>query len=182
MSFTKTLCVLFTLSAFLSTEAGENKTMNTNAKRIVRTYTQHLKASPSKVFPLLCPVKEYEWIEHWKCDVVYTESGYAENNCIFKTDFNNDGPEKIWVVTTYIPNEKIEFIVTNPNQVIRFGITLKADNNGGTIAEWKQIITALNENGEKYIAELTEEKYTEEKKNLEEILNYYLTTNKMYKQ
>ena len=182
MPSVKTLFVLFTLTSILSINAGGNLTMNKNANRITRTYTQHLKGTPSQVFPLLCPVREYEWIEHWKCDLVFTESGVAEKDCIFKTDFHNDGPEKIWVVTTYIPNEKIEFIVTSPNQVIRFGITLISDNNGGTIAEWKQIVTALNESGEKYIAELTEEKYAEEKKNLEGILNYFLTTNKMYKQ
>ena len=156
--------------------------MNENAKRIVRTYTQHLNGKSSEVFPLLCPVREYEWIEHWKCDLVFTESGYAEKDCIFKTNFLDDGPEKIWVVTTYIPNEKIEFIVTNQNLVMRFGITLISQNDGSTLAEWKQVITALNAAGEKYIDELTEEKYAEEKKKLEEILNYFLLTRKMYKQ
>ncbi len=182
MFFTKTLTVLIITASFLTTKAGENPIMNKNAKRVTRTYTMHLKGTPSKVFPLLCPVREYEWIEHWKCDVVYTESGYAENNCIFKTHYPHDGPEKIWVVTEYAPNEKIEFVVVNSNQVIRFSINLLNENDGTTIAEWRQITTALNEEGEKLIEKYTEENYTAEKKELEEILNYYLTTNKMYKQ
>ncbi len=182
MLSTKTLSAILLLTAFLSIKAGDNSTMNKNAKRILRTYTMHLKGVPSKVFPLLCPVREYEWIEHWKCDLVYTKSGYAENNCIFKTHYPHDGPEKIWVVTEYVPNEKIEFIVVNPYQVIRFSINLLSENDGTTIAEWRQIITALNEEGEKLIEKYTEENYAAEKKELEEILNYYLTTNKMYKQ
>ena len=113
--------------------------------------------------------------------MVFTISGYAEKDCIFKTDFHADEPGQIWVVTTYLPNEKIEFIVTNQNQVVRYSITLITNNDGSTLAEWKQVITALNEDGEKYINELTEEKYAAEKKKLEMILNYYLTTNQMYK-
>jgi hypothetical protein len=130
---------------------------------------------------LLCPVREYEWIEHWKCNLVFAESGYAEKDCIFKTNFPDDGPEKIWMVTKYIPNEKIEFVIINQNLAIRYCITLLSDNDGSTIAEWNQVITALNEKGEKYIDEFTQEKYAEEKKKLEEILNHYLTTNTMYK-
>nr|WP_319776157.1 hypothetical protein [uncultured Sphaerochaeta sp.] len=149
--------------------------------RITRNYTQFLNGSPQEVFPLLCPVREYDWIEYWQCDIVYSESGYAEMDCIFKTNFSDDGTEDIWIVITYEANEKIELIVTNSNRVIRYSITLVSDNNGRTIAEWKQVITALNQKGEEFINEMTEEKYREEKKKLEEIFNHYLTTKTMKK-
>lgn len=40
------------------------------AERIVKSYTMHLCAPPADVFPLLCPVREYEWIEPRSCDMV----------------------------------------------------------------------------------------------------------------
>ena len=39
--------------------------------RVVKCYTMNLCAAPADVFPLLCPVREYEWIEPWSCDMVY---------------------------------------------------------------------------------------------------------------
>lgn len=40
--------------------------------------SQHVHASPEAIFPLLCPVREYDWIPGWDCRLVYTESGLAE--------------------------------------------------------------------------------------------------------
>ena len=37
----------------------------TKPKRVTRTYTQQLVAEPSAVFPLLCPVREADWIDGW---------------------------------------------------------------------------------------------------------------------
>ena len=39
--------------------------------RVVNRYTINLCATPAGVFPLLCPVREYEWIEPWSCDMVF---------------------------------------------------------------------------------------------------------------
>ena len=59
--------------------------MNFEAKRIVREYTMRIDASPDRVFPLLCPRREYEWIPDWKSDIVFSESGFAERDCVFTT-------------------------------------------------------------------------------------------------
>lgn len=34
-------------------------------KRVRHSYTQSLIAPPGKVFPLLCPVREKEWVSDW---------------------------------------------------------------------------------------------------------------------
>ena len=44
-----------------------------------------LKGTPDDIFPLLCPVREYEWLETWQCEMIYTKSGFTELDCIFKT-------------------------------------------------------------------------------------------------
>ena len=60
-----------------------------NHRRIVLAHTMRLKGNPEKVFPLLCPVREYEWVEPWRCDLVYTDSGVAELDCIFRNGNGN---------------------------------------------------------------------------------------------
>jgi len=44
-------------------------------KRATRCYTQHLVAAPNAVFPLLCPVREAEWIRGWDPSLVVSASG-----------------------------------------------------------------------------------------------------------
>ena len=46
--------------------------------RVARSYTQRLVAEPSAVFPLLCPVREADWIEDWDPICVFSNSGTAE--------------------------------------------------------------------------------------------------------
>jgi len=48
-----------------------------NPNRATHTYRQHLLAAPSKVFPLLCPVRETEWADGWLPEVVISVSGVS---------------------------------------------------------------------------------------------------------
>ena len=54
---------------------------------IERTDHFDVPATPDRVFPLLCPVREYEWIPGWECDVLHSVSGVAEEDCVFRTRF-----------------------------------------------------------------------------------------------
>ena len=56
------------------------------ACRVAHEYTQTNPASPEKVFPLLCPVREADWIPGWRYKLIYSESGVAELGCIFTTE------------------------------------------------------------------------------------------------
>lgn len=60
------------------------------AKIVKNGFIQRFQASPSKVFPLLCPVRGYEWIESWRCEMLHSNSGIAEKNCVFRTRFPED--------------------------------------------------------------------------------------------
>ena len=57
--------------------------------RIDRQFQTRLTAPPERVFPLLCPIKEYDWIPQWRCEMIYSKSGVAELGCVFKTDFGD---------------------------------------------------------------------------------------------
>lgn len=75
---------------------------------VVREYTQSIHATPDTVFPLLCPVREGDWLEGWSdhSRLVQSVSGVAERGCVFVTIHPGE-PETVWVVTRHVPAEGI---------------------------------------------------------------------------
>ena len=57
----------------------------TKPVRATRSYTQRLVAAPEAVFPLLCPVREADWIDGWDPALVVSSTGVAELDCVFTT-------------------------------------------------------------------------------------------------
>jgi hypothetical protein len=149
--------------------------------RTIRSYTMDIHGTPDDIFPLLCPVREYEWIQPWQCEMVYTDSGIAELDCVFKTIFPDDGPEDTWVVSRYEPPNRIEFVRINSLRSIRYSIELIQQKNGNTKANWKQIITGLNSEGDNFVAGLTDKAYNGRMKTLNNMINHYLKTGEMLK-
>ncbi len=150
------------------------------AKRCLLSASQLLVGSPEKVFPLLCPIREYDWIEGWKCDLVFSQSGFAELDCIFATNFPGDEKD-VWVVDQYQPNQAIQFIRVAENRVIRYRISLTDNMNGQTTAVWEQTVTALTEAGNGFVESLSNLEFGLKIKSLELMINYYLETGEMLK-
>jgi hypothetical protein len=72
--------------------------------RVVHEFTQTNPAAPEKVFPLLCPVREGDWLLGWKYRLIYSDSGVAELGCVFTTP-NPPGsaaPDRASAKTTWI--------------------------------------------------------------------------------
>ena len=149
------------------------------AMRTTRTAHQTLTGSPGDIFPLLCPIREYDWIEHWSCEMIYSTSGFAEPDCIFTTSFPEPGGRDTWVVCRHEPPTRIEFIRTNILRVMRYAITLEEQAPGRTRARWQQIITATGEEGNEHIRTLTAEAFAAQVATLETLLNHYLQTGRM---
>jgi hypothetical protein len=85
-------------------------------RRFTHEYT-HNVAPPETVFPLLCPVREADWVPGWRYRLIYSESGIAEYGCVFITP-NEDGTETTWVVTDYDPPSfRIAYAWVNPGLV-----------------------------------------------------------------
>ncbi|MEZ5103980.1 MAG: hypothetical protein R2757_05765 [Draconibacterium sp.] len=141
---------------------------------------QLLKAAPEDIFPLLCPKREFSWIPDWKCKIIYSETGYAEPDCIFTTNLPSEG-EEIWVVAKFEMNRKIQFIRTSKTRVIRYSINLTDNCNGTTCAFWEQTITALNEEGNLYVDNFDDKKFAASIKRLENQINHYVLTGEMLK-
>ena len=150
-----------------------------NAERVVKRYTMNLCAPPCDVFPLLCPVREYEWIAPWSCDMVYSASGIAEENAVFTTRFPAQGGEETWVVCRYEPDRAIEFIrVAAGFKVNRLDIALTAAAPGTRI-EWTHTYTGLSEAGNRWIRALDDDELRREKAVIEKMLDHYLKTGAM---
>ncbi|MHB8918732.1 MAG: hypothetical protein ACYC4H_11965 [Desulfocucumaceae bacterium] len=151
-------------------------------RRASKTCTQKYLAPPAEVFPLLCPVREYEWIHGWKCEVIYSESGFVEEGCIFKTSF--PGQEgAIWVTTKHdAENNEVQFIRVVPGVlVVEMKIALEDSRDGGTSACFSYIYTALSDKGNEYVANNIEAEFNHTMIIIEKSMNHFLATGQMLK-
>lgn len=85
--------------------------------RISHVYDQILHAPPATVFSLLCPVKEAQWLEGWDPELVISDSGVAEPDCMFVTSEN--GTESVWVITRHDPGTmEIQMLKITPGLMV----------------------------------------------------------------
>lgn len=150
------------------------------ARRVARTVTHELCAPAANVFPLLCPTREYDWIDGWSCELIYSESGFAENLCVFRTNIHGDG-ERTWVVSHYDPvNFAIGFVVLAGGSLVhKLEVALSDRGDGTSNAVWTNVATALDDSGNALVDAFTEEMYAARIKALEAALNHYLRTGTM---
>ncbi len=144
--------------------------------RARHTYTQRLIAPPEQVFPLLCPVREVEWVNGWEPRVVYSASGVAELYAVFVVP-SGDG-ESIWTVTRYEPEtHAVGFVKVTPGETVCVvEIDLERDGEHGTAATVSYSYTALSPRGERVVAEFTVEAYGRFMLEWEADLNHFLET------
>jgi len=149
-------------------DAGRNQ-------RISFRYTQTNVAAPARVFPLLCPVREAEWLPGWRYRMVHSDSGVAELGCVFATP-DEDGSETIWVVTEYDPQTlRIAFVWVRPGLVAtRLTIALRAAGVERTYADIAYTYTGLSQEGNELVASYTEAWFAEKMRGWESAINLYL--------
>lgn len=147
-------------------------------KSLTRTHEFTVEAPPEKVFPLLCPVREYEWIPTWRCEMLHSQSGVAEEDCVFRTNFPDSGP-MTWVVSRYEPPVLIEFTCfTVQGIVMRLKIRLQS-MDGVTQLHWTRRWLATTPAAEAWIAGYTAETFTSMMAMLQSSLTHYLATGTM---
>lgn len=141
--------------------------------RVTRTYTQQLAGAPDAVFPLLCPVREAEWIEGWDPRLVISASGVAERDCVFTTEA--DPIDAIWYITRHEPGAGlVEMIKITPEvTACRLTIQLRA-SKAGTEADVTYSHTSLGARGDEFVASFTEDFYRKFMRAWEEKMNSFL--------
>lgn len=148
---------------------------NFAAKRVSYKYTQTNGAPPDRVFPLLCPVREAEWVPGWKYRLMYSESGVAEDGCVFTTP-NDHGPETVWMVTHYDPAAfQVAYAWVQPGMIatqLRISLALAA--GGTTSACIRYFYTGLSPAGNAVIDRYTREWFRGKMQSWEKAINYFL--------
>ena len=147
-------------------------------RRVTRTYTQRLVADPERVFPLLCPVREADWLKDWDPISVWSESGVAEPDCVFTTS-SREG-EAIWFVTSHAPDVgEIEMLTITPGVTACKLVIRLATTATGTDAVVTYSYTSLGPAGDTFIDGFTDEYYDQFMRDWERRLNHYLATGQM---
>lgn len=141
--------------------------------RATRTYTQRLVAPPAAVFPLLCPVREADWIEGWDPRMVVSASGVAEPDCVFTTPAPPG--EAIWYITRHEPERHfVEMLKITPGiTACRVTIQVRAAA-GGSQADVSYSDTSLGPEGDAFVASFTEDYYRKFMQDWEARINHYL--------
>ncbi|HTA64700.1 MAG TPA: hypothetical protein VK753_04270 [Xanthomonadaceae bacterium] len=141
--------------------------------RVARTYTQRLVADPVAVFPLLCPVREADWIEGWDASLVVSSSGVAETDCVFTTAA--DPIDAIWYITRHEPDAGfVEMLKITPGvTACRLTIQLRAAS-AGCEADIAYSYTSMGPQGDAFVGSFTEEFYRQFMQDWEARINHYL--------
>ncbi|MFW5488512.1 MAG: hypothetical protein ACNI3A_08885 [Desulfovibrio sp.] len=157
-------------------------------KRTKTVRSMHFAHPAEEIFPLLCPVREYDWIEHWQCAMIFSQSGVAEAGCVFTTDFPGDGPAT-WVCTRYEPPLRIDYTTFSAAGYVRtLEIVLQPDETEKELAQneligcgiqWILRFTPLTPSGSRAVDALTPEKLQADLARLEKELAHYLAQGEM---
>jgi len=140
-----------------------------------KTYKQINNAKPEVVFPLLCPVREKDWIDGWDYKMIFSKSGLIEKGCVFSTPHHGN-EETIWYVTEHdTVNYKLEFVRVTPNEeTVKINIHLEDNGNGTTSSNITYQYTALNESKNSWIKEKLDSEFKENMIWWEKAINYYI--------
>jgi hypothetical protein len=151
-------------------------------RRVTHAYTQTNFAAPETVFPLLCPVREAEWVPGWRYRMIYSQSGVAELGCVFVTEEN--GREITWVVTEYDPSAfRIGFVWVDAGMVtaeIRIALEAKAGSaSPQTAARIRYTYTGLSPEGNREVERFGEGWFQKKMQSWETAINHFLRTGKL---
>jgi hypothetical protein len=126
--------------------------------RLVRSFVQHIRASPDNVFPLLCPEREKEWLPGWDARMLYSASGLAELGAVFET--RHERGTTMWLVTDYAPPRRVCFARWQPDGLmVQIEITLGRRHDGSTAVCVCYTYTAISEDGAATLAAMRESQW-----------------------
>jgi hypothetical protein len=150
----------------------------TKPNRASHTHRLRLRASPEKVFPLFCPVRETEWADGWSPDLVISSCGVAERDCVFIT--SNKRGSAVWYVTRHEPEQfLVEMLKIAPGETAcRLNIQLSPEG-AGCEAQVTYAHTSLGPAGDELVASFTAEHYQKFMQSWEKALNHFLTTGRL---
>lgn len=159
----------------MTSQKGSKLVRIVQPRRATHTYRQRLRASPERVFPLLCPVREMDWAVGWAPRLVVSSSGLAERDCVFTTPEGDN--EAIWYITRHEPAERcVEMLKITPEvTACRLEIRLTTDGDA-CLADVTYAHTSLGPAGDRFVDAFTAEHYERFMQVWETELNHFLAT------
>lgn len=150
------------------------------ARRTTRTYRQTINASPEEVFPLICPVREAEWLDGWQYAMIYSESGLVEEGAVFSTPHEGE-TDTVWIVTKHDPGRRqIEFVRFTPaSRTCVLRIAVGANGENSSFVDISYTYTGTTPAGNAFIESLTQEIFLEAVVFWEKSMNHFLATGKL---
>jgi hypothetical protein len=160
----------------------EKSQMDFQAKRISRSYRQTINATPDQVFPLICPVREKEWLEGWDYKMIYSKTGLVEEGAVFSTSYEGE-EDTIWIIAKHDPEKhEVEFVrVTPASRASILTVKIIEKDERSSYVDITYTYTAITEEGNKFIDNYTEEFFQGNMKEWENSMNYFLITGKTLK-
>jgi hypothetical protein len=150
-------------------------------RHLVLEYTHDLAAPPGQVFPLLCPVREYEWIHDWRCELVHTTSGVVELGCVFVTPYPPEG-RTLWVTSVHDPAARaVEFVRVSGERLVTL-MALRVEPAGpGSRLRIRYTLVALDAAGQAIVdhARATGLPHAEIARGIARRLDHFLGTGRM---
>ncbi|HUA16244.1 MAG TPA: hypothetical protein VMG31_13180 [Verrucomicrobiae bacterium] len=153
--------------------------------RILHQYVQTNCAAPEQVFPLLCPVREADWLPGWQYRLIYSDTGVAEAGCVFTTpnppgsaEPERAAAETTWIVTDYDPVAlRIGYLWVDAGRIItELRIQLERGGEGETRTHIRYRYTGLSPEGNRDLERYTEEWFASKMRHWETAINHYLRT------
>ncbi|HJV22693.1 MAG TPA: hypothetical protein VJ570_08350 [Holophagaceae bacterium] len=145
-------------------------------KRIQCSFVMEgLPAPPREIFPLLCPVREADWIPGWSANLLWSRSGVAEPGALFTTPGPTGSPWIWHIVEHDAVAGRIRFSVTAPgSHLLDLVLGLEAAGEGARLA-WTYTLLALTPEGETFL-DAYEEAFRPKMELLERRLRHWLRT------
>ncbi len=142
---------------------------------MTRAYQQTIEAPPDVVFPLLCPVREAEWLDGWEYEMLYSASGLVEEGAVFATRGVGE-EDTVWVVTRHDPVARIvEFTRFTPrSRVCVLKIAVSPDGVARSHVDVSYTYTAIAPAGQTFLAGWTEQVFLEAVIFWEKSMNHFL--------
>ena len=145
-------------------------------------YRQKNSGNIEHVFPLLCPVREKDWIDGWDYRMIHSKSGLIEQDCVFSTDYTNE-IQSIWFVTQYNKIEHcIEFVKFTPGvNAIKINIEVSEIDNENCHSMIYYQYTSLCVEQDHFIQKELDENFQANMQYWEKAINHYLKTGEKLK-
>lgn len=142
-----------------------------------------IQAGAEAVFPLLCPVREHEWIADWDHRLVFSSSGLVEGDCVFTTDFPYDGPT-VWVTIEHDPSRYlVEFLRFSPGiRLVRMKLVVTPLDDSNSRLTIRYLQTGLGAMGNREVDETIQDKGRSKQEQIDrlgQLLNHFLLTGRM---